>query len=214
MNEMNEQEVEEVKPEVEESKVETKPEIPEASETKSVKPAVPVPNPEPNSRVIVSQDDAYVHDIMSSQPKSFEEVDAKVIGPADPTRHRLSLPPELEPYTKKYTFRWLYKHKLALDHAKNNRGWVLVNRTIFSGLPNHLFTVNGSCETGDNILAFMPNDRANQLRKEPGKESIEKMQGMFERHKDDPRYYAPKATVSRVNENGDVVEEPGTATLI
>jgi len=142
--------------------------------------------------VILSHTDAYVHDRMKSQPESLEKIDLQVVPTADPTKHRLSLPDDFEPYKKKYAFRWIFKNKQAIDHACNVRGWVLANRTYFEDLPNHLFTANGSIEIGDNILGFMPKERAEKLRRAPGEKSAQIVEGMLGKHADDPRYYTPE----------------------
>jgi hypothetical protein len=84
------------------------------------------------------------------------------------------------------------KHKQALDYACDVRGWTLVNRTHFPELPRHFFTVSGSFERGDAILAFMPIEKAEALRQEPGRKSTDILENFFGKHSDDPRYYKPK----------------------
>lgn len=142
--------------------------------------------------VILSSADAYIYDRMKAQPRDLDEVDVKVIEKSVPGRHRLSLPDELSHHEKKYTFKWIFKRKQAIDNACDVIGWVLVNKTYFPDLPNHLFTANGSLERGDSILAFMPKARAEEIRRKPGELSRQAIKSRFESHKDDPNYYVPK----------------------
>lgn len=142
--------------------------------------------------VLLSSTDVYIYDRMKSQPKDLESVDLKVEEKHVPGRHRLSLPEELSLYEKKYTFKWLFKRKQAIDEACDIKGWVLVNKTYFPDLPNHLFTANGSMERGDAILAFMPREKAEAIRRKPGELSRNAIKTRFESHKDDPNYYVPK----------------------
>lgn len=164
----------------------------EAIESEKQKKSESEEEPERASQVLVSHTDAYVHDRMKGQPKTLDEVDIKVMEPHQGNRHRLSLPRELEQYTKKYAFRWLMKTKRAIDEACDVKGWVLVNRTHFPDLPKHYYTVNGSIERGDTILAFMPQARANELRQVPGQLSNDRIKQQFDRHKDNPNFYVPK----------------------
>ena len=159
-----------------------------------------------SQHVLLSNADAYVHDRMKGQPRTLEEVDVKVLDKEGMEgKHRLSLPEELEPFKKKYGFRWLFKHKQAIDYACDVRGWVLLNRTYFPDLPRHLFTVSGSVERGDSILAFIPKAKAEEILKEPGEKSNQVKEAAFNKHKDDPRFYAPKESVNEDGSKDNVV---------
>ena len=92
----------------------------------------------------------------------------------------------------KYVFRWISKKKLAIDHARNNKGWIFVNETRFPDVPKHIFSVSGALEEGDNVLAYMPSERALQLRELPGKNSRDRVKSETTRHRDDPRFYEAK----------------------
>ena len=179
--------------ELEESIVDTKQvELPKQNETAQTESG----DRTEESRILLSNNDAYVHDRMKSQPKTLKDVDVKVEEKRDATKHRLSLPDEILSFEKKYTFRWLMKHKQALDYACDVRGWVLVNRTYFPDLPRHLFSVSGSIERGDSILAFIPRKKADAMRAEPGEKSRNIIKGAFEKHKNDPRFYTPSGSSS------------------
>lgn len=139
--------------------------------------------------VILSQTDAYIHERMKSQPKTLVEV---LDAPSDGTiRHRLALPPELEAMKDRYTFRWVFKAKRAIDEACDQRGWTLVNKLFFPDVPNHHFTANGSIERGDNILSFMPNKKAETIRKILQNRSNEILSATFAKHQDNPNFYKP-----------------------
>ena len=165
---------------------------PETEEVKSAKPSVSdeLESAEP-TRILLSDTDAYVHDRLKGQPKNLKDVDIRVEEKRDQNVHRLSLPKEIKVHENKYRFRWIMKHKQAIDYACDVRGWVLVNRTYFNDLPRHLFTVSGSIERGDAILAFMPRKQAEEILKEPGDKSRDRIQSTFNKHADDPRYYKP-----------------------
>ena len=143
------------------------------------------------NRILLSDMDAHIHDRMKAQPKNIEEIDLKVEESRDPSVHRLTLPKEIQKFERRFVFRWLMKHKQALDYSCDVRGWTLVNRSYFPDLPRHLFTVSGSVERGDSILAFMAKKKAEKIRREPGEKSTNIIKGTFEKHKGDPRYYAP-----------------------
>ena len=174
--------------------------IPEKEEViPAIVPAEPVKkveqkidNRDDSPKILVTHEDAYIHERMKHQPQSLEEVDVRVEEKFQPGVHRLSLGSEFDEYKKKYTFRWINKTKRGIDEACDLKGWVLANRTFFPDLPNHLFGVNGSVERGTNILAFMPNERAQVLRDRPGQLSREKIKSTLDKHKDDPYFYTPK----------------------
>ena len=136
------------------------------------------PEPVTNSNgplVLVSENDAYIHERMKSQSKTLEEINAKVIHDHDNKGHILSLPREMEVYGNDYSFRWINKKKRSIDHALDVIGWTFVNRSFFKNLPKHLFTANGSIERGDAILAFMPRKRAEEIRLRPAQISRERV---------------------------------------
>ena len=117
--------------------------------------------------------DSYVYELIKGQPQTADEIVVRDVN-QDPNRHRLSLPREIEKkYGKKYSFRWVNKKKDWLDHARNERGWLIFNRTLFSDMPKHLFTSLGTVESGDTILCFMPMEQAERLRRAPQDKSTE-----------------------------------------
>lgn len=161
------------------------------SPEKTTKPQVKEQTEQTAPQVLVSHTDAYVWDRMKGQPKSLDEVDVMVVTERDPNIHRLSLPAEIKEYEGKYTFRWIFKSKRAIDDACDVKGWLLANRLYFPDLPSHLFTANGSIERGDNILAFIPKAKADALRNNNSERAKAQLDSLFNKHKDNPNYYAP-----------------------
>lgn len=141
--------------------------------------------------VILTQVDAYVHERAKSQPKTLEEVQVRVDSRSVANEHRLSLPKEVQAYEDRFAFYWIFKNKRAIDHALDQRGWTLVNQSLFPKLPKYLFNRAGCVERGDNILGFMPRQRAEELRKIPGKKSKDIVDSQFNKHKDNPNFYVP-----------------------
>lgn len=141
--------------------------------------------------VILTPLDAYIHERARSQPKTLEDIEVKFEQVRKPGEHRLTLPPEIQAYENRFAFRWLFKHKQAIDHAVEQRGWTLCNKTLFAELPNHLFASTGCIERGDNVLAFMPLKKAEALRKQPGELSKAIISSTFDKHKNHPDYYVP-----------------------
>lgn len=141
--------------------------------------------------VILTPIDAYVHERARSQPKTLEDVEVKFEQTRRTNEHQLTLPKELEPYEKRFAFRWLFKHKKAIDHAVDQRGWTLCNATLFPDLPRHLFASTGCMERGDNVLAFMPLKKAEELRKTPGELSRQIINSTLDKHKNNPDFYVP-----------------------
>ena len=74
-----------------------------------------------------------------------------------------------------FIFRWLTKHKRALDEALDVIGWVIVNRQLFPALPKYMVSANGVVERGSAILAFMAVEKALRLRHAPGEKSYERV---------------------------------------
>lgn len=142
--------------------------------------------------VLLSQADAYIHERIKAQPKTREEIDIKIEQKFDPNHHRLTLPKELDQFMQKYAFHWIFKKEQAISEACDVKGWVIVNRTHFPELPNHLFSVTGSIERGDLILGFMKLDRAERMRKEPVLRSKEAVKSRLGAHDGNPDFYVPK----------------------
>jgi len=126
------------------------------------------PLPEPTIIRQVTENDAYIADLITAGPKSTDDIVIKDYT-EQTGRHRLSLPMQLDKkYDQQYAFRWVNKKKQAVDHAVFNRRWNIVNRMLFSDMPKVMFTANGTIENGDLILCFMPMAEAERLRRAPG----------------------------------------------
>lgn len=158
----------------------------------TTKVSVPPKQEEVKPTIILTPVDAYVHELARSQPRTFEDVEIKFEENRKPNEHRLSLPKELDPYLKRFAFRWIFKHPKAISQAVVNRGWTLCNATLFRDLPKHLFASTGCIEIEDNILAFMPLKKAEELRKKPGELSKVIISSTLDKHKNHPDYYVPK----------------------
>lgn len=164
----------------------------ETKEAEKVTPsAQPAHTEKASPTVLLSQADAYIHERIKSQPKTLSEVDVKIEETFDPNHHRLSLPRELDSYLKKYTFHWIYKNPRSISEACDIKGWVLVNRTHFDDLPNHLFSVTGSIERGDMILGFMKATRAEKYRSDVALKSSLAVKSRIGAHKGNPDFYVP-----------------------
>lgn len=143
--------------------------------------------------VLLSQADAYIHERIKSQVKTREELDVKIEEKFDANHHRLTLPKELDKFMKKYAFHWIFKKEQAISEACDVKGWVIVNKTHFPELPNHLFSVTGCIERGDLLLGFMKLERAERMRAEPGIRSREEIKARLGAHKGNPDFYVPSA---------------------
>jgi hypothetical protein len=143
--------------------------------------------------VIHSEIDAFVMDRLKSQPKTLEEIDAVVVEKPKDGKHQLSLPEELDPYLPKYAFCWMFKRKQSLDQACDLYHWSFTNRTYFPEMPDYLFSARGVMERGDVVLMFRPKRIDDEMRKQPGIESLERIKARTEAHKGDPRFYVPEA---------------------
>ena len=160
----------------------------------------------------MSEEDAYIHDRMKSQPKTLEEVLMVKEKKYAPGEHRLSLPKELRVYEDKFAFRWINKHKRAVDDAII-KGWVIVNRRLFPDVAEkakHLFSTSGAIEKGDAILAFMNKEIAMQIRRAPGEKSNAYLKAALEKGtqplpKGQSGFYKPEDT----SEKEDVGIEQG-----
>jgi len=177
-------------------KEELKPDVSEKQDS------IPEVQERPNM-TIVSNDDAYIMDRISSQPKTLAEVIAVKEKTYGPSEHRLSLPKEFQEYTKDYRFRWINKKKRSIDDAINLKGWIVVNRTLFPHLPKHLFASSGAVENGDALLMFMSERKAVNIKKgvEARSAALRKSTPMLdpvahESPKDQSGFYKPKDTSS------------------
>src|SRR3990167_7247623 len=182
---------------------------------KSVVPVLPDPVVTPETLVrptiIMTEEDAYIHERVASQPASLDEVRSTVVF-ADTEKNRLSLPDYFERFSHdctqgrgclshnwqhdeernrwsygnrgEFIFRWIKKAKRAIDHAMNVQGWFFVNSRYFPDAPPHLFSANGGIELGDVILFFLPAKQALALRAAPGKRSNEVLRSRLTRVKD------------------------------
>lgn len=158
--------------------------------------------------VIKTEMDAYVSELIKGQPQSPDEIKVVDLSPGE-GRHRLSLPRQIEKkYGMKYSFRWVNKKKDWIEHAKNERGWLIFNRVFFSDMPKHLFTPNGTVEIGDTILCFMPMEQAERLRRAPQDKSRDLVQNLpMEQWKkkggEDSPFYKP--TLGQEERDGEVM---------
>lgn len=169
---------------------------------------------EPQTFVIKTELDAYISERLQTQPKTLAEIAVRdVISPLDGT-HALTLPKEIKKSleSRGFTAFWINKKKKAIDHALNDRGWTIYNRVYFPEIPKHNFTANGTVETGDCILGFMPAKNAERLRKIPGEVSSERMKNLpMDRYKEsraDERigYYKPAYTAEP---EGQIMQKDG-----
>jgi len=162
--------------------------------------------------VIMTNQDAYIHERMKGQPETLDDVRNIKVEAPDQDKGRLDLPEYFKKFSFDHTkgefiFYWLNKDKRAIDRGINVRGWLLVNRRYFPDAPKFLFSANGGVEFGDSILVFMQVKKALALREAPGMKSRELVQtrttevekGTPDKggrrqmgHEDDPNYYAPK----------------------
>ena len=178
-----------------------------ASEAKQVKqvekasiPVATLPvESEPTKSVIMTNQDAYLHERMKSQPGNLDDIlKAEIKNPQD-SRNRLDLPPFFKKLSYDHAdgkaawiFKWLYNKKQAVDHATTVKGWFLVNRRYFPDAPSHLWSANGGIEEGDAILAFMRAEQALLLRAAPGKKSLELVKAQLNKPKEGGPFYEAK----------------------
>ena len=142
--------------------------------------------------MIHSELDSMLLDRLKSQPKTLEEIDVEVVSSPKEGVHKLTLPVELEPYTKKYAFCWIFKRKQSIDEACDQLHYKLTNRLYFPELPDHLFSARGIMERGDNVLAFRPKHIDDEMRKAPGLESTMRIKQRLTAHEGNPDFYVPK----------------------
>ena len=162
----NKEEINEIKQEIK------KPEVEKVVEKESVSE---VAKNGSTPLVLVSEMDAYIHELQKSQPQTLDEVSVTIQQDFDKPTHALVLPDSIKKHEKNYSFRWIGKKKRAIDYAISVVGWTIVNRVLFPKLPSHLFTANGTIERGDAILTFMPAKRAEAIRLRPAQISRERV---------------------------------------
>lgn len=183
-------------------------EKPEDAKPDSVEPTaepMPAPEQEQGPTVIVSQIDAYLHDRLKSQPKTWDQVKVTPDPVSADGWHVLKLPRDVEEVFKRRGLapRWINKDKKSIDRALDVRGWVLANRVLFPEIKKHHFTANGTVERGDAILGFMAEERAERLRRIPGEISLEKMKNLpIEKWKNQPgdQFYKPDLSTEKDGE--------------
>lgn len=161
----------------------------------------PEPQKQIDPTVILSNVDAHIYERLKEQPKTLAEIEIKT-PKYENVGHMLRLPKELEAFKNKYSFKWIYKNKKAIDHNLDNLGFSLVNRIYFTTLPRHLFSAQGCIERGDAILGFTTVKRAEFLRSEPGRISMERVKNLpIEKWKDGgEQYYKPDLTQEKDGE--------------
>lgn len=165
----------------------------QSSEQAELKRDVPVQPEVPMQNVVVhSEIDAHIFDRLKSQPKTLEEINVEVVSEPEPGRHQLSLPDELEEYTEKYAFCWIFKRKKSMDEAFDLLHYKLVNHTLFPELPNHIFSACGVVERGDNILMFRSKRVDEEMRRAPGIESRNRIKARETAHEGNPNFYIPE----------------------
>ncbi len=182
------------------------------SEVKEVKAEV---KQTPQTFVIKTEMDAYINERLQTQPTNLDEIEVRPFN-YDQPKNRVALPKEVEALFKKrnYSPRWINKDKKMIDHAINDRGWLLVNKTYFKELPNHIFTANGTIENGDSILGFMPAKQAEILRRRPGQISQERIKNLpINKWQDDNKsdkisYYKPVLTGEKDGEMETIGIQP------
>ena len=140
---------------------------------------------------IHSEIDSMLLDRLKSQPSTLDAIDLEIVSKPKEGVHKLTLPEELEPYTKKYAFCWIFKRKQSIDEACDQLHYKLTNRTYFQDLPDHCFSARGVIERGDNILMFRPIRIDEEMRKAPGIESNERIKNRMKAHEGDPDFYVP-----------------------
>lgn len=167
---------------------------------------------EPQTFVVKTETDAYIHARLQNQPETIEEINAKPYM-EDLAKNILELPKAIKEALDKRGLvpRWINKDKRMIDRALDQRGWNLFNRVYFPDVPRHYFTANGTVENGDSILGFMPAAKAEVLRKRPGQISQERINSLpinrFKDSKGDEKigYYKPAYTA----EPDNVIEKGG-----
>ena len=157
--------------------------------------------------VIKTEIDSYVSEIIKGGPQTSDEIKVVDFTPAK-DKHRLSLPEAIEKkYGKKYAFRWVNKNKAWIDRAIYVRRWLIVNRMLFSDMPKHLFTANGTIENGDTILCFMPMEQAESLRREPAEISRQRVKDLpmeqWKNRGEGSPFYKP--TLGQEEKDGEVL---------
>lgn len=195
-----------------------------------VEPLKTTPLPEsqpyvaPQKTVIMTELDSQIFDKVRTQT---DNIDVAINRRESGGLHRLSLPIDFEQYSYdctrgdtctihskdkkgqvisgrgKYTFRWVYKHKRAIDEATNVSGWLFSSQSFFPSVNPILFSSSGVVEEGDNILCFMPHEKAERIRLYPRERSQELLRGRMT-----PSKKSPKRVLMTGNPDSEHVYEP------
>lgn len=167
----------------------------------------------PQTFVIKTEMDAYINEVMQTQPKSLDDI--KIVESTDAPTNRIALAKDIqEALSKKgLTPRWINKDKKMIDRAIHIRGWLIVNKIYFPDIKKYHFTANGTIENGDSILGFMPSERADKLRRRPGEISQERIKNLpIDKYKGDQGekigYYKPALTSEKDGEMVTVGVQP------
>ena len=217
-------------------------------ETKEEAPVETVPEEtlKVDRTVVMSELNANILEQMLTQPKTIAEIDSMTTVTETQGMHRMSLSDHFEKLSHdctrgdscrlhkkdnkgnvlnpgKYTFRWIFKHKQAIDFAYNVRNWRFVNRVLFPETPKTEFTAHGGVERGDAILMFMTFEQAKRIREAPSKRSRESIRARMTPSKDDarkvlmsgnpddPGVYMPD--LSRESSEAEVSAQPGSVEV-
>ena len=137
-------------------------------------------------QVVISNTDAELADIIESQPKEdITVLDRKTFNPFD-------IPEECKALSdKQYRYRWVSKDKRMIERSRY-KGWKICNRTNSPYIPTHLFGLHGGVEKLGHLLAYLPLQVSNTIRKEAGDKSTEAVKFYTEDIKKDPRFYEAK----------------------
>ncbi len=149
--------------------------------------------------VLVSELDAAIRDRQKSQAQTLDELKVKDISREEGT-HLLSIPKELKPYEKDFSFYWLGKDKRKIDRGLDVRGWTIVNRILFPSLPKHLISISGGVERGDCILVCMDKAKADKLRRDPQERASQLLKATLEKTKTHPDMYEAKISPQEESE--------------
>ena len=138
------------------------------------------------SPVIISNTDAELADIIESQPAGdISVIDRKTFNPFD-------VPEECKALSdKQYRYRWVSKDKRMIERARY-KGWKICNRTNSPYIPSRLFGLHGGVEKLGHLLAYLPIQISQDIRKEAGEKSTEAVKFYTEDIKKDPRFYDAK----------------------
>lgn len=142
---------------------------------------------------VVSDLDRSIIERVKSQPKTLDEIDSIVVEKKEDGKHNLSLLDELKPYEKKYAFCWILRKTRSIDEARQQYHWSICTQSYFPDVPRFHFSSNGVIERGDNILLFRPKHIEDEMRKQPGIDSINKIKNQIGSHENDAAFYTPES---------------------